>query len=86
MLEIAFPDFVHLAFLRDRLDSAVAEREITRAEGDAFVAALEARHRDGTFFANVFGYNVAGTRTQGNAASPAAPDDTARSMHSITGK
>ena len=61
-VEITHPDYVHAVFLHDRLDMAVKAAEITREEADAFVAALEDRHRGGTFFANAFGYNVAGTR------------------------
>jgi SAM-dependent methyltransferase len=61
-LEIRHSDFVQAVFLHDRLDMAVGTGEITRAEADDFVAALEQRQRDGTFFANAFGYNVAGTK------------------------
>ena len=61
-VEITHSDFVHAVFLHDRLGMAVNAGEITREEADGFVAALEARHRDGTFFANAFGYNVAGTK------------------------
>jgi ubiquinone/menaquinone biosynthesis C-methylase UbiE len=61
-VEITHPDFVQAVFLHDRLDMAVAAGDITRADADGFVAALEARHRNGTFFANAFGYNVAGTK------------------------
>jgi ubiquinone/menaquinone biosynthesis C-methylase UbiE len=61
-VEITHADFVHAVFLHDRLDMAVKAGEIQRAEADGFVAALEARHREGTFFANAFGYNVAGTK------------------------
>lgn len=61
-MEIRHPDFVQAVFLQDRLDMAIGAGEITRAEADDFVAAVEQRHRDGTFFANAFGYNVAGTK------------------------
>jgi SAM-dependent methyltransferase len=61
-VEITHPDFVQAVLLHDRLDMAVAASDITRADADGFVAALEARHRNGTFFANAFGYNVAGTK------------------------
>jgi ubiquinone/menaquinone biosynthesis C-methylase UbiE len=60
--EITHPDFVPMVFLHDRLDTAVADGDVTREEADGFVAALEERHRNGTFFANAFGYNVAGTK------------------------
>jgi ubiquinone/menaquinone biosynthesis C-methylase UbiE len=61
-VEITHADFVHAVFLHDRLDMAVATGDITRADADAFVAALEERARAGAFFANAFGYNVAGTK------------------------
>ena len=61
-VEITHADFVHAVFLHDRLDMAVAAGDITRADADAFVAALEERARAGAFFANAFGYNVAGTK------------------------
>ena len=34
------------------------------ADEGCFAAALADRHRDGTFFADAFGYNVAGTKVQ----------------------
>ena len=60
--EITHPDFVNMVFLHDRLDMAIAAGDITRDEADRFAAALADRHRDGTFFADAFGYNVAGTK------------------------
>jgi SAM-dependent methyltransferase len=60
--EIAHPDFVQMTFLHDRLDMALAAGEIDRDHADGFARALEERYRDGTFFANAFGYNVAGTK------------------------
>jgi ubiquinone/menaquinone biosynthesis C-methylase UbiE len=60
-VEILHADFVRGVFLHDRLNAAVDAGEITREDADRFVAALEKRQRDGTFFANAFGYNVAGT-------------------------
>ena len=62
--EITHPDFVQMTFLHDRLDMAIAAGDITRDEADRFAAALADRHRDGTFFADAFGYNVAGTKVQ----------------------
>jgi hypothetical protein len=61
VFEITRPDFVPMVFLHDRMDMAV-NAEITRAEADGFVSALEERHRS-ALFRQRFGYNVAGTRT-----------------------
>jgi ubiquinone/menaquinone biosynthesis C-methylase UbiE len=61
--EFAYPDFVRLFFLDERLKAAVDAGDITREEAADFVAAIEERHRSGTFFANVIGYSVVGTKT-----------------------
>ena len=60
--EFAYPDFARLFFLRERLAAAVEARDITSAESAELVAELEQRHRAGTFFANVIGYDVVGTK------------------------
>jgi ubiquinone/menaquinone biosynthesis C-methylase UbiE len=60
-VEILHSDYVRGVFLHDRLDVAITAGEVTRDEADRFVAVLEERERVGTFFANTFGYNVAGT-------------------------
>ena len=61
-LELSHPDYVRMVSLGDRLASAVDAREITREEADRFAAALENRHRAGTFFANGVGYRIAATK------------------------
>jgi ubiquinone/menaquinone biosynthesis C-methylase UbiE len=60
--EFAYLDFVRLFFLGERLNAAVEAGDITREEAADFVSALEERHRSGTFFANVIGYSIVGTR------------------------
>ena len=60
--EFAYPDFVRLFFLKERLKAAVDAGDITAEESAGFVAELENRHRNGTFFANVIAYSVAGTK------------------------
>lgn len=60
--EFAYPDFVRLFFLNERLKAAVEAGDIAREEAGDFVAALEERQRSGMFFANVIGYSVVGTK------------------------
>jgi ubiquinone/menaquinone biosynthesis C-methylase UbiE len=67
--EFAYPDFVRLFFLDERLKGAVEAGDITREEAADFVAALEDRHRSGTFFANVIGYSVVGTKVSPRAGT-----------------
>jgi ubiquinone/menaquinone biosynthesis C-methylase UbiE len=62
LLEVAFPDFARAFFLHDQLANAVAAGEVTREASQEFLAALEARHRAGEFYANAIGYTVSGTR------------------------
>jgi hypothetical protein len=61
-VEWTHPDFVRMMSLDDRLASAVDAGDITREEADRFAAALEHRHRAGTFFGNGVGYRVAATK------------------------
>ena len=61
-LEIPYEHFLRMLFLDERLDAVVAEGGFTRAQADAFKAALERRHAEGTFFANAIGYAMMGTR------------------------
>jgi ubiquinone/menaquinone biosynthesis C-methylase UbiE len=61
-IPITFAEYVRAVFLADRLAAAVEAGEITREAADGFVAALEAREREGTFDANAIAYFVAGTR------------------------
>ena len=68
-IPIAYADYLRALFLPERLAAAVRGGEITREEGDGFVAALEARDRVGAFDANAIAYFVAGTR---KADSPCA--------------
>lgn len=60
--EFAYADFARLFFLAERLKAAVEAGDVTSVEAADFVAALEERDRSGTFFANVIGYTVAGTK------------------------
>jgi SAM-dependent methyltransferase len=60
--ELPYPDYLRAMFLRERLASVVESGQVTRPEVDAFLAALEERHRAGTFFAGVIAYAVTGTR------------------------
>lgn len=62
LLEVEFPDFARAFFLHDQLANAVAAGELTAEASGEFLAALEARHRAGEFYANAIGYTVAGTR------------------------
>jgi ubiquinone/menaquinone biosynthesis C-methylase UbiE len=56
------PQFMQMFFVDERLAAARAAGEITDAEGAEFIAALDERHREGTFFGSAIGYTVAGTR------------------------
>ncbi len=60
--DFSYPHFMEMFFVAERLAVSVAAGEITEAQSSDFVAALEQRHRAGTFFANAIAYNVAGTR------------------------
>jgi phosphoribosylamine-glycine ligase len=46
----------------ERLAVAVVTGEVTEEEDRNFVAAIEERHREGTFFRSTIGYTVAGTK------------------------
>jgi ubiquinone/menaquinone biosynthesis C-methylase UbiE len=61
-ISIEFDDYARALFLRSCIDGAVASGEIGRADADAFLAELAARHRAGTFDANAIAYEVVGTR------------------------
>ncbi len=61
-IPIVYADYLRALFLPERLAAAVDAGEITREDADRFVAALEARERAGTFYANAIAYFVAGTR------------------------
>lgn len=56
------PQFIQMFFVGERLAAAIAAGEITEQEGADFIAALEERHRAGTFFGSVIGYTVVGTK------------------------
>ena len=58
------PQFMQMFFVRERLAAATAAGEITESEGAEFIAALEERHRAGTFFGSAVGYTVAGTKRE----------------------
>ena len=62
VLEMRLGDYVHAAFLQDRLESAVADGEISTDEARQFLAELEAQERDGAFLANAVGYSVVGVK------------------------
>lgn len=62
VFESTYPDFQRLFFFPERINSAIDAGDITPAEGADLVAQLEERHRLGTFYANVIGYTVSGTR------------------------
>jgi SAM-dependent methyltransferase len=61
-LEIPYDPYPTMTFLDERLDAVVAAGEFTRAQADAFKAALAQRHAEGTFYANAIGYAMMGTR------------------------
>jgi hypothetical protein len=61
--EFAYPDFIRLFFLDERLKAAIEAGGITQTKAADFVAELEERHGSGTLFANVIGYSVVGTKT-----------------------
>lgn len=56
------PQFIQMFFVSERLAAATAAGEITAQEGERFLAAIEERHRAGTFFASAVGYTVVGTK------------------------
>lgn len=60
--EFAYPDFARLFFLDKRLSAAIDAGDISSKEAADFAAALDERHRLGTFFANAIGYSIAGTK------------------------
>jgi hypothetical protein len=56
------PQFIQMFFVSERLAAATAAGEITPQQGADFIAALEERHRAGTFFASAVGYTVVATK------------------------
>ncbi len=62
VLELEQPAYVKMFFVSERLAKAVAAGDITDDESSDFLAALEERHRAGTFYGNAVGYSVAGTK------------------------
>lgn len=62
VLELEQPAYVKMFFVGERLAKAVAAGDITDEESSNFLAALEERHRAGTFYGNAVGYSVAGTK------------------------
>ncbi len=60
--DFTFPHFMQMFFVDERLARVVAAGDISDAEARSFVAALEERHRAGTFFTNAIAYNVVGTK------------------------
>ena len=56
------PQFMQMFFVSERLAAATAAGDITEREGAHFIAALEERHRAGTFFGSAIGYTVVGTK------------------------
>jgi len=62
VFDFGYPPFMQMFFVSERLAAAVAAGEITEDEGRKFVAALEERHRAGTFFGSAIGYTAVGTR------------------------
>lgn len=61
-IEIGYPAYGRALFLPERLASAIEAGEITEAQAQRFEAALAARDRAGTFFANAIGYSVVGVK------------------------
>lgn len=61
-IEIGYPAYGRALFLPERLASAIEAGEITEAQAQRFDAALAARDRAGTFFANAIGYSVVGVK------------------------
>jgi SAM-dependent methyltransferase len=61
-LEFSHPFFVRAVFLEEKLEGAVEAGDISREQAEGFAAALEERHRAGTFCAIGVGYRVAGTK------------------------
>lgn len=68
--DFSFPHYMQMFFVDERLAVVVDSGEITDQEARDFVAALEARHRDGTFFSNAIAYNVAGTKPHAESRKP----------------
>ena len=62
VLDLEHPAYMKMFFVHERLAAAVAAGDISDDEGRNFVAALDERHRAGTFYGNAIGYNVAGTK------------------------
>jgi hypothetical protein len=54
-------EFMQMFFVHERIAAAAAAGEITAQEGKEFLAAIEERHRAGTFYGSAIGYTVAGT-------------------------
>ena len=61
-LEIPYDHYRIMTFLDERLDAVVSDGQFTRAQTDAFKAALAQRHAEGSFYANAIGYAMMGTR------------------------
>jgi ubiquinone/menaquinone biosynthesis C-methylase UbiE len=55
-------DYAAALGLADRLRNAVDVGEITQPQAQAFMAALEARDRAGTFYANAIAYSIVGLK------------------------
>jgi ubiquinone/menaquinone biosynthesis C-methylase UbiE len=62
VLDLEYPSYVRMFFVRERIDAAVAAGDVSADDGASFIATLEARHRAGTFCGNAIGYNVVGTK------------------------
>jgi SAM-dependent methyltransferase len=62
VFEFSLDDYVHAAFMQDRLASAVADGRIAADDAHLFLAELEAQERDGAFLANAVGYSVLGVK------------------------
>ena len=61
--EFGYPAYMQMFFVGERISAAVAAGEITEEDGKTFIAAIEERHRAGTFFASAIGYTVVGTKS-----------------------
>jgi isochorismate synthase EntC len=61
-IEMGYPEYARLVLLQQRLHAAVAAGDITLDEAASFIAALEQRHREGTFYASLIGYMALGTK------------------------
>lgn len=62
VIEFPLNDYLHAAFLQDRLRSAIANGDIAEDEACQFLAELEAQERDGAFLANAIVYSVIGVK------------------------